>query len=132
MSTVRTFKFLAAGARGALSGFQWPVPSGAAPGDWVETRGTLDPCLRDAHVCRVSTCHFGCTTSSGRPRPVPINVYVSCAREVRSVERHGLAAKRDLDRATTADAGTGSRAHSDQRRRGGIVVEPSFGACARF
>jgi hypothetical protein len=49
MNAPRTFKFLAAGARGPVSGFQWP-----APGHWVETSGTLAPCVRGAHVCRVS------------------------------------------------------------------------------
>jgi len=48
MSASRTFKFLAAGARGPVSGFQWP-----APGTWVETRGVIEPCVRGAHLCRV-------------------------------------------------------------------------------
>jgi hypothetical protein len=49
MSASRTFKFLAAGARGPVSGFQWP-----APGTWLETSGVLEPCVRGAHVCRVA------------------------------------------------------------------------------
>jgi len=49
MSALRTFKFLARGARGPVSGFQWP-----APGTWVETKGVIEPCVRGAHVCRVA------------------------------------------------------------------------------
>ena len=48
MSAPRTFKFLAAGARGPVSGFRWP-----APGTWVEVEGAIEPCVRGAHVCRV-------------------------------------------------------------------------------
>ncbi|HTU60656.1 MAG TPA: hypothetical protein VMF89_19525 [Polyangiales bacterium] len=48
MSGARTFKFLAAGARGPVSGFQWP-----APGTWVETSSVIEPCVRGAHLCRV-------------------------------------------------------------------------------
>lgn len=48
MSAQRTFKFLAAGARGPVSGFQWP-----APGIWVETQGVIEPCVRGTHVCRI-------------------------------------------------------------------------------
>lgn len=47
MSPLRTYKFLTAGARGPISGFQWPLD-----GAWVETTGALEPCLRGAHVCR--------------------------------------------------------------------------------
>jgi hypothetical protein len=49
---VRTYKFLARGALGALTGFAWPVPEGAAPGAWVVTEGPLELCVRGAHVCR--------------------------------------------------------------------------------
>jgi hypothetical protein len=47
-----TYKFLAAGARGPLSGFAWPVPGRGAPGAWVEVDGPLAPCARGVHVCR--------------------------------------------------------------------------------
>jgi hypothetical protein len=49
---VRTYKFLARGARGPLSGFPWPEPRGSAPGAWVEIEGTLELGVRGAHVCR--------------------------------------------------------------------------------
>ena len=49
---MRTHKFLAAGALGPLSGFAWPMPSGAAPGAWVEVEGPLAPCARGIHVCQ--------------------------------------------------------------------------------
>ena len=48
MTSSRTFKFLAAGARGPVSGFQWP-----APGTWVEISGVIEPCVRGAHLCRI-------------------------------------------------------------------------------
>ena len=47
MNVARAFKFLAAGARGPVSGFQWP-----RPGTWVETQGVIAPCERGTHVCR--------------------------------------------------------------------------------
>jgi hypothetical protein len=37
----RTFKFLAAGARGPISGFAWPVPASSA--NWIEVAGALLP-----------------------------------------------------------------------------------------
>ena len=49
---MRAHKFLAAGARGPLSGFAWPVPAGGVPGPWVEVEGPLAPCVRGVHVCR--------------------------------------------------------------------------------
>jgi hypothetical protein len=49
-----TYKFLARGAVGTLSGFKWPEPAPAptGAGDWVETQGPLELCLRGVHVCR--------------------------------------------------------------------------------
>ena len=47
-----TYKFLAAGARGPVSGFAWPVPAGGRAGSWVEANGALEPCARGVHVCR--------------------------------------------------------------------------------
>jgi len=47
-----TYKFLAKGTTGPLSGFKWPEPEGAAPGAWVEAEGPLELCVRGAHVCR--------------------------------------------------------------------------------
>ena len=47
-----TYKFLAKGALGPLSGFAWPVPQGGLPGAWVEVAGPLAPCARGVHVCR--------------------------------------------------------------------------------
>lgn len=49
-----TYKFLASGAVGPLSGFAWPVPSSGAPGAWVESVGPLALCARGVHVCRAS------------------------------------------------------------------------------
>ncbi|SRR6266545_2139437 len=49
---MKTYKFLAKGARGPMSGFKWPEPEGAAPGAWVEVEGPLALCVRGAHVCR--------------------------------------------------------------------------------
>jgi hypothetical protein len=47
-----TYKFLATGGIGPLSGFAWPLPSGAAPGAWVDAEGQLAVCARGVHVCR--------------------------------------------------------------------------------
>jgi len=47
-----TYKFLARGALGPISGFAWPVPTRAAPGTWVQVEGTLAACARGVHVCR--------------------------------------------------------------------------------
>ena len=49
---MKTYKFLAAGAKGPITGFQWPVPQLEAPGDWVEADGPLEAGGRGAHVCR--------------------------------------------------------------------------------
>ena len=54
-----TYKFLAKGTLGALSGFAWPVPQGGLPGAWVEVTGPLAPCARGVHVCRsVDLAHW--------------------------------------------------------------------------
>jgi len=47
-----TYKFLARGAVGPISGFQWPVPASEEPGPWVEAEGSLGLCVNGAHVCR--------------------------------------------------------------------------------
>jgi hypothetical protein len=41
------YKFLAAGARGRFTGFEWE------PGAWVETSGPLEPCANGIHACGV-------------------------------------------------------------------------------
>jgi hypothetical protein len=48
----RTYKFLAKDGTAPLSGFRWPGPQGAAPGDWVEADGPLELCRSGVHVCR--------------------------------------------------------------------------------
>jgi hypothetical protein len=50
--SAKTYKFLAKGALGPLSGFTWPTPSGGHPGAWVEEEGPLELCARGLHVCR--------------------------------------------------------------------------------
>ena len=50
--TTTVYKFLAKGARGPLSGFTWPTPSGGNPGVWVEEERPLELCARGLHVCR--------------------------------------------------------------------------------
>lgn len=47
------YKFLCEGAVGRFSEFQWPVPQGAGPGEWVEVAGALEDCRRGIHACRV-------------------------------------------------------------------------------
>jgi hypothetical protein len=44
------YKFLARGAVGPLTGFQWPAPRGSTPGAWVEVEGSLAQCARGVHV----------------------------------------------------------------------------------
>jgi hypothetical protein len=55
-----TYKFLATGAIGPLSGFAWPAPlSGGGASAWVEVEGPLEPCVRGVHVCRpVDLAHW--------------------------------------------------------------------------
>jgi hypothetical protein len=47
-----TFKFLAKGARGPISGFEWPRPNDGGPGSWVEAEGALALCANGSHLCR--------------------------------------------------------------------------------
>ncbi|HMJ53079.1 MAG TPA: hypothetical protein VK540_13415 [Polyangiaceae bacterium] len=47
-----TYKFLARGAVGPMSGFKWPEPQAPAFGAWVDAEGSLELCVRGAHVCR--------------------------------------------------------------------------------
>jgi hypothetical protein len=49
---MRTYKFLANGATGPISGFAWPRPTDDAPGSWVETDGALVLCANGSHLCR--------------------------------------------------------------------------------
>jgi len=44
------FKFLARGAVGPFSGFQWPTPSASAPGKWIEGPAEKLP-ARGIHAC---------------------------------------------------------------------------------
>lgn len=49
------FKFLATGAVGPFSGYQWPAPrDGDDPGGWAHASGPLDPCRAGLHVCRLA------------------------------------------------------------------------------
>jgi hypothetical protein len=47
-----TYKFLARGAMGPLSGFRWPPPRAGTAGDWVQPEGPLELCANGCHVCR--------------------------------------------------------------------------------
>jgi len=49
-----TYKFLARGAVGPLSGFRWPAPRPGTPGAWVQPEGPLELCVNGCHVCRVT------------------------------------------------------------------------------
>jgi hypothetical protein len=46
------YKFLAAGAIGPMSRHRWPVPTGGAPGAWVEAKRPLAVCSTGVHLCR--------------------------------------------------------------------------------
>ncbi len=56
--TERCYKFLAAGSRGPLTGYAWPVPAGAAPGPWVVAPGEPDVCRNGLHACRPAQLPF--------------------------------------------------------------------------
>jgi hypothetical protein len=47
-----TYKFLAKGAIGPISGFTWPRPADDAPGAWVQAEGGLALCANGSHLCR--------------------------------------------------------------------------------
>jgi hypothetical protein len=47
-----TYKFLANGAMGPLSGFRWPAPQAGTAGAWVQAAGPLELCVNGSHVCR--------------------------------------------------------------------------------
>jgi hypothetical protein len=55
---VKTYKFLATGAKGPITGFQWPLPQLEAAGAWVEAGGPLESCGRGAHLCRPNELAF--------------------------------------------------------------------------
>lgn len=48
----RAYKFLAHGARGRFSEFEWPRPAGG-PGEWVDAGPVLADCAQGVHACRV-------------------------------------------------------------------------------
>jgi hypothetical protein len=50
---VRAFKFLRAGGVGPFSGFRWPVPTGARPGEWVTPEGAPPPFDDGVHAASV-------------------------------------------------------------------------------
>lgn len=49
---MKGYKFLAKGARGPFSQFEWPRPQGERPGTWVQVQGPLGLCSNGCHVCR--------------------------------------------------------------------------------
>jgi hypothetical protein len=49
---VIAYKFLIAGRVAPFSGYEWPGPTGDAPGGWVEA-AAVDPCRSGVHACRV-------------------------------------------------------------------------------
>ena len=52
MSQMNTYKFLAKGARGRFSEFEWPRSPSGGPGPWVQAEGPLELCANGCHVCR--------------------------------------------------------------------------------
>jgi hypothetical protein len=48
---VRAWKFLRPGAVGPFSGFAWPAPAGAGPGEWVEAESAAGTCRDGVHAC---------------------------------------------------------------------------------
>lgn len=47
----RAYKFLADGAIGRFSDFEWPRPAGTEPGSWVEATDELEDCRHGVHAC---------------------------------------------------------------------------------
>jgi hypothetical protein len=47
---VLAYKFLA-GGRSPFSGWQWDLPDGGRPGEWVEVSGPLELCANGVHAC---------------------------------------------------------------------------------
>jgi hypothetical protein len=48
---VKAYKFLARGARGRFSDFQWPTPTAESAGDWVDAGEPLEDCRTGVHAC---------------------------------------------------------------------------------
>ncbi len=49
---VKAHKFLAGDGSGVFTRFRWPLPSGDAPGAWVEAK-PVSSCRSGVHACRV-------------------------------------------------------------------------------
>lgn len=48
---VIAYKFLRPGGVGPFSGFAWPLPDGAEPGEWVTASTDAAPCRDGIHAC---------------------------------------------------------------------------------
>lgn len=48
---MNAYKFLPEGGHGIFSGFDWPLPSKQAPGEWVVAGLPLEPCVNGIHAC---------------------------------------------------------------------------------
>jgi hypothetical protein len=55
---VKTYKFLQKGGRSPVSRFDWPLPSAAGPGSWVEVSGALRLCRNGLHVCQATALPY--------------------------------------------------------------------------
>jgi hypothetical protein len=48
---MRAYKFLTFGGTGRFSDFQWPLPAGDSPGEWVDAGEALEDCRAGVHAC---------------------------------------------------------------------------------
>jgi hypothetical protein len=116
------FKFLARGARGSISAFDWPVPAQGAPGAWVEAAAPLVLCERGIHACRGrELAHWlddelWVIELAGELQEGVHGVVAARGRLVRKVEewssdapaRFGLAAYRHAEELASADPAAGA------------------------
>lgn len=89
---MEAFKFLDQAGATALTGYRWPLPSGQAPGAWVEA-ANVRPCYEGIHACTADDLaywisdHLWVIELDGQIVPGRHKVAAARGRLVRPVER---------------------------------------------
>ena len=98
---VKAYKFLAGDRSGLFTRFRWPLPSGDAPGAWVEAE-PVSSCRSGVHACRVEQLPYWLAAGlyevelEGEIVEKPLKVVAARGRLVRRIDAWNDAARAEF------------------------------------
>jgi hypothetical protein len=127
---VIAYKFLRPDGTSPFTGFAWPLPSGGAPGAWVDP-GRLEPCRSGVHACRTADLPLWPGRAlyeielDGEVVEQPMKVVASRGRLTRRIEAWDDATRDAYTRMCADRAHELARAASPPLERWEAAIEPS-------